>query len=89
MQPQEADPEADVTLADCSSPEEDDIQGLSMQAPLGLSKAGVLAQVDELEVVHALLVDASGRSTLADAVVLPIYTEVSEALLQSRVGLKT
>ena len=70
-----------MTLADCSSPEEDDIQGLSVQAPLRLSKACVLAQVDELEVAHALMVDASGRAALADAMVLPIHTKVPEALL--------
>ena len=52
-----------------------------MQAPLRLSKAGVLAQVDELEVVHAQMVNAAGGSALADAVVLAIYTEVLEALL--------
>lgn len=70
-----------MTLADRSSPEEDDIEGLSVQAPLRLGKAGVLAQVDELEVIHALQVDASGGPALADAMVLSVHTEVSEALL--------
>ena len=42
-QDKEADPEADVTLSDCSSPEEDDVQGFSVQTPLRLSKASVLA----------------------------------------------
>ena len=77
----EADPEADVTLTNCSSPEEDDIQGFPVQPPLRLGKAGIFAQVDELEVVHAQLMDASRRAPLADAVILPIYTEVLEALL--------
>ena len=82
----EADPEADLALANCSGPEEDDIQGLSVQAPLGLGKAGVLTEVDELEVVHAQLVDVAGRTPLADAVVLAIHTEVLEALLQGRIA---
>ena len=70
-----------MTLADCSSPEEDDIEGFPVQAPLRLGKASVLAQVDELEVVHAQVMDPSCRAPLADAVVLPIHTEVFEALL--------
>ncbi|KAA6417985.1 MAG: hypothetical protein FRX49_12067 [Trebouxia sp. A1-2] len=64
----ETDPEADVSLANSSSPEEDDIQGFTVQAALGLSKAGILAEVDELEAVHAQLVDASGGPALADAI---------------------
>lgn len=88
-QGQEAHPEADVTLANRSSPEEDHVQGFSVQAPLRLCKASVLAQVDELEVVHAQVVNAASRAPLADAMVLPIHTEVLEALLQCRVGLIT
>ena len=84
----EADPEADLSLANGSSPEEDDIQGFAVQVALRLSKAGILAEVDELEVVHAKLVDAPGRSALTNAVVLAIHTEVLEALLQSWVGFK-
>ena len=60
-----------------------------MQAPLWLSKAGVLAEVDELEVVHAQLVDVPGRATLTDTMVLAIDTEVLEALLQCWVCLVT
>ena len=78
-----------MALTNGSSPEEDDVQGLSVQAPLWLSKAGVLAEVDELKVVHAQLVDAPGRATLTDAVVLAIHTEVLEALLQREVCLIT
>lgn len=78
-----------MALANRSSPEEDDVQGFSVQAPLRLGKAGVLAQVDELEVVHAQVVNSTSRAPLADAVVLPIHTEVLEALLQCRVGLIT
>lgn len=77
----EADPEADLTLANCSSPEEDDVQGFSVQAPLRLGKAGVLAQVDELEVVHAKVMNPPCGASLADAVILPIHTEVPKALL--------
>ena len=84
----EADPEADVSLANGSSPEEDDIQGFTVQAALRLSKAGILAEVDELEVVHAQLVDAPARSALTDAMILAIHTEVLEALLQCWVRFK-
>lgn len=84
----ETDPEADVSLANSSSPEEDDIQGFTVQAALGLSKAGILAEVDELEAVHAQLVDASGGPALADAVILAIHREVLEALLQCWVRFK-
>ncbi len=84
----EADPEADVSLANGSSPEEDDVQGFTVQAALRLSKAGILAEVDELEVVHAQLVDAPPRPPLTDAVVLAIHTEVLEALLQCWVRFK-
>ncbi len=84
----EADPEADLSLANGSSPEEDDIQGFTVQVALRLSKAGILAEVDELEVVHAKLVDAPGRSALTDAMVLAIHTEVLEALLQCWVRFK-
>lgn len=58
-QDKEADPEADVTLSDCSSPEEDDVQGFSVQTPLRLGEASVLAQVDELEVVQAQVMNPS------------------------------
>jgi len=78
----EADPEADLSLANGSSPEEDDIQGFTVQVALRLSKASILAEVDELEVVHAKLVDAPGGSALTNAMVLAIHTEVLEALLQ-------
>jgi len=71
-----------VSLANSSSPEEDDIQGFSVQAALRLSKAGILAEVNELKVVHAQLVDAPGRASLTDAVILAVHTEVLEALLQ-------
>ncbi len=84
----EADPEADVSLANGSSPEEDDVQGFAVQAALRLSKAGILAEMDELEVVHAKLVDAPGGSALTDAVILAIHTEVLEALLQCGVRFK-
>ena len=84
----EADPEADVSLPNGSSPEEDHIQGLPVQPALRLSKTRVLTEVNELEVVHAQLVDVPGGPTLADAMVLAIHTEVLEALLQCWVGLK-
>ena len=77
-----------MSLPNGSSPEEDHIQGLPVQPALRLSKARVLAEVDELEVVHAQLVDVPGRPALADAMVLAVHTEVLEALLQCQVGLK-
>jgi hypothetical protein len=77
-----------VSLANSSSPEEDDIQGFSVQAALRLSKAGILAEVNELKVVHAQLVDAPGRASLTDAVILAVHTEVLEALLQCWVRFK-
>ena len=78
-----------MALPSLSSPEEDHIQGFSVQAPFRLSKSSVLAQVDELKVVHAQLMDAACRASLTDAVVLAIHAEVLEALLKRGVGLKT
>lgn len=84
----EADPEADLSLANGSSPEEDDIQGFTVQVALRLSKTGILAEVDKLEVVHAKLVDAPGGSALTNAMILAVHTEVLEALLQCWVCFK-
>lgn len=84
----EADPEADVALPNGSGPEEDHIQGFSVQPALWLSKPSIFAQVDELEVVHSQLVNVPSRATLTDAMVLAIHTEVLETLLQGWIGLK-
>ena len=78
-----------MTLASLSSPEEDHIQGFSVQPPFRLSESSVLAQVDELEVVHAQLMDAACRASLTNAVVLAVHAEILEALLKRGVGLKT
>jgi len=84
----EADPEADVSLPNCSGPEEDNVKGFSVQPALRLGKAGILAEVDELKVVHAQLVNTPAGSALADTMVLAIYTETFEALLQCGICLK-
>ena len=79
--------EADLALPCLSSPEEDHIQGFSVQPALGLGKAGILAEVDELEVVHSQGMDPPCGPALRYAVVSAIHAEVLEALLQGRVAL--
>lgn len=79
--------EADLALPCLSSPEEDHIQGFSVQPALRLSKAGVLAEVDELEVVHSQGMDPPCRTPLRYAVTSAIHAEVLEALLQGWVAL--